>query len=127
MADASSPEEDESHTEDSAVTTDTSGSHAFEIDGSHDDKESSMKPEDIPRYNNDLLGLFPPEGGDSSDNIAVETLTAFLKKYSLTAEVPTMGRKILHYEDTILPLADIDKPQSMSNIMHDGSEIEFYF
>lgn len=127
MADASSPEDEESQTEDSAVTTDSSGAHAFEIDGSHDDKESSMKPEDIPRYNNDLLGLFPPEGGDSSDNIAVETLTAFLKKYSLTAEVPTMGRKILHYEDTILPLADIDKPQSMSNIMHDGSEIEFYF
>ena len=130
MANAEPTNEDTEPGEDADTKVDPTNPLGFEIDGSEmasHANESSVPDTTVSQYNKILLNLLPSRDADATGNIAIKTLSAFLKRYSLTTEVPSMGRKILHYDDTILPLADIDKPQSMSNLMQDGSEIEFYF
>ncbi|SMN18088.1 similar to Saccharomyces cerevisiae YGR134W CAF130 Part of the evolutionarily-conserved CCR4-NOT transcriptional regulatory complex involved in controlling mRNA initiation [Maudiozyma saulgeensis] len=80
----------------------------------------------ISKYNDMLLKLLPVksdgDGLDYETNVAVDTLTMFLHKHSLSHKVPIIGRKSLHYADDILPLPEADKPLGISMIFSEEND-----
>lgn len=116
---SSSAEEDASNIEKETETLNyLNGKDANEtISVFHDIREDDDKEEEpISEYNKMLLKLMPRRV-DVTENVALRTLQTFLQKYSFTRKVPIIGRRIIHYEDKILPLADIDKPLGISVVL----------
>ena len=76
--------------------------------------DNSDITEPVSEYNEKLLSLLPPITKKKESSPAVETLRSFLKRYSLTEKVAIPGRKVLVYDDTILPLAKPERPIKLS-------------
>ena len=92
-----------------------------------------VEDQNVSKFNNMLLKLLPPtsnkkDSHNNEEHIAINTLTMFLNKHSLTHKVPIIGRKSLHYEDVILPLPESDKPLGISTLLaeenDDGYSVE---
>ena len=96
---------------------------------SSNDNSDTAAP--VSEYNEKLLSLLPPINKRKESSPAVETLRSFLKRYSLTDKVVVPGRKVLVYDDTILPLAKPERPIKLSPTFgQDGSNSgrnDFYY
>lgn len=85
----------------------------------------------VSEFNDILLKLLPPTSNtkdtdNNEDHIAIATLTMFLHKHSLTHKVPIIGRKSLHYDGSILPLPEGDKPLGISTLLAEENDDGYY-